>query len=41
MRPGVLEDLGLGSAAMLELNPRLVYGSISAFGLSFHSLSKL
>jgi len=32
MRPGVLEDMGLGAAAMLELNPRLVYGSIAAFG---------
>jgi len=32
MRAGALEKLGLGSAAMLELNPRLVYGSVAAFG---------
>jgi crotonobetainyl-CoA:carnitine CoA-transferase CaiB-like acyl-CoA transferase len=32
MRPGAMEALGLGSAAMLELNPRLVYGSAAAFG---------
>jgi crotonobetainyl-CoA:carnitine CoA-transferase CaiB-like acyl-CoA transferase len=32
MRPGTMEALGLGSAAMLELNPRLVYGSAAAFG---------
>lgn len=32
MRPGVMEALGLGGAAMLELNPRLVYGSAAAFG---------
>jgi crotonobetainyl-CoA:carnitine CoA-transferase CaiB-like acyl-CoA transferase len=32
MRSGAMEALGLGSAAMLELNPRLVYGSAAAFG---------
>jgi crotonobetainyl-CoA:carnitine CoA-transferase CaiB-like acyl-CoA transferase len=32
MRPGAMEALGLGSAAMLALNPRLVYGSAAAFG---------
>src|SRR5262249_58321302 len=32
MRGGAMEALGLGSAAMLELNPRLVYGSAAAFG---------
>jgi crotonobetainyl-CoA:carnitine CoA-transferase CaiB-like acyl-CoA transferase len=32
MRPGTMEALGLGSAALLELNPRLVYGSAAAFG---------
>jgi crotonobetainyl-CoA:carnitine CoA-transferase CaiB-like acyl-CoA transferase len=33
-RPGVMERLGLGSAAALERNPRLVYVSISGFGSS-------
>jgi crotonobetainyl-CoA:carnitine CoA-transferase CaiB-like acyl-CoA transferase len=32
MRPGSMEALGLGSAAMLALNPRLIYGSAAAFG---------
>lgn len=32
MRPGAMEELGLGGAAMLELNPRLVYCSLAAFG---------
>ena len=32
LRPGVLEGLGLGSAALGALNPRLVYCAISAFG---------
>jgi crotonobetainyl-CoA:carnitine CoA-transferase CaiB-like acyl-CoA transferase len=34
LRPGVLEDLGLGSAALAALNERLVYCAISAFGAS-------
>jgi CoA:oxalate CoA-transferase len=33
-RPGVMERLGLGPAAALELNPGLVYCSISGFGHS-------
>jgi len=32
LRPGVMEDLGLGSAALTVLNPRLVYCNLSAFG---------
>jgi crotonobetainyl-CoA:carnitine CoA-transferase CaiB-like acyl-CoA transferase len=31
-RPGAFEGLGLGYEAMLEINPRLIYCSISAFG---------
>lgn len=31
-KPGGLEKYGLGYAAMAELNPALVYGSISGFG---------
>ena len=30
--PGVMERMGLGYAALHELNPRLVYASISGFG---------
>jgi crotonobetainyl-CoA:carnitine CoA-transferase CaiB-like acyl-CoA transferase len=31
-RPGAFEALGLGYEAMLQINPRLIYCSISAFG---------
>jgi crotonobetainyl-CoA:carnitine CoA-transferase CaiB-like acyl-CoA transferase len=32
LRPGVMDGLGLGAAALHERNPRLVYCSLSAFG---------
>jgi crotonobetainyl-CoA:carnitine CoA-transferase CaiB-like acyl-CoA transferase len=32
MRPGVMERLGLGASALSEINPRLIYCSISAYG---------
>lgn len=31
-RPGVMDRLGLGADALLELNPRLIYCSVSAYG---------
>lgn len=31
-RPGVVQDLGIGYASIAELNPRVIYCSISGFG---------
>ena len=33
-RPGVMTRMGLGPAALLARNPRLVYASISGYGYS-------
>ena len=32
LRPGIVDDLGIGPEAMLAVNPRLIYCSIWAFG---------
>jgi CoA:oxalate CoA-transferase len=32
MRPGAVEDMGLGREEVTALNPRLIYASVSAFG---------
>jgi len=32
LRPGVMDEAGLGGAAMRALNPRLIYCNLSAFG---------
>ena len=32
MRPGAMEELGLGGAALTAQHPRLIYASLSAFG---------
>lgn len=34
MRPGVAESIGLSSEAALALNPRLIYGAISGYGMA-------
>jgi CoA:oxalate CoA-transferase len=34
MRPGALEEIGLGQATLSAANPRLIYASFSAFGSS-------
>jgi crotonobetainyl-CoA:carnitine CoA-transferase CaiB-like acyl-CoA transferase len=34
MRPGLVEELGIGSGPMREADPRLIYVSISGFGMN-------
>lgn len=34
MRPGLVEELGIGPAAMRALNPKLIYMSVSGFGMN-------
>lgn len=34
LRPGVVEELGLGADALMARNPRLIYCSLRAFGLT-------
>lgn len=32
LRPGIVDELGIGAADMLQVNPRLIYCNIGAFG---------
>ena len=41
MRPGAMEKLGFGIDQLLELNPHLIYCSISGYGLSGPKLAAL